>query len=399
MTGQQQESEASAPAAPTAAPTTAASPTAPPPTSTTVPTASTKAAPTADPSTPIAAPVAAQSPVESERELEPDVPGPIEPDADGVSIDGYSTTDDSQASLRPTILDYRRENGRTYHRLSDGKYILPNDDLEQERLDIVNHVWMVTLDNRFCMCPKNEGAKRVLDLGTGTGIWALDYADAFPDAEVIGVDLSPIQPGYVPPNCVFEIDDVEKEWTWTKPFDFILARNMIGCFSDWEAAIEQAYNHLEPGGWMEIQDSEWPAVCDDGSMTEDMAIYKYTTMGAEACEEIGRTISKTHTFDRLMREAGFEDVVKIPLKFPISPWPKDRRLKEIGLWTQASLLPGLEGLALANFTRTLGWTREETLVLCAQTRRDIQDPKIHAYWNGYVIYGRKPLKADKKEDA
>ena len=26
-------------------------------------------------------------------------------------------------------MDYRRENGRTYHKLSDGKYVLPNDEV------------------------------------------------------------------------------------------------------------------------------------------------------------------------------------------------------------------------------------------------------------------------------
>lgn len=30
---------------------------------------------------------------------------------------------------------------------------------------------------------------RVLDLGTGTGIWAIDYAEGNPQAEVIGLDL------------------------------------------------------------------------------------------------------------------------------------------------------------------------------------------------------------------
>ncbi|KAF9874720.1 methyltransferase domain-containing protein [Colletotrichum karsti] len=318
---------------------------------------------------------------------------PIEADDDGVSIDGYSTTDDLQISLRSTILRYRRENGRTYH--EDDKYILPNDESEQERLDIVNHVWMVTLDGKFCLCPKDNGARRVLDLGTGTGIWSIDYAEAFPDACVTGVDLSPIQPRYLPPNCYFELDDLEKEWTWDTPFDFILARNMGGSFSDWEASIKQAYEHLEPGGWFEIQDSEWPAVCDDGSMAKNSAIAEYTNLMAHCCAEIGRPITFTHTFDDLLRKAGFINVVKVPLKFPISPWPKDKALEEIGLWTQTSLIQGLEGMALASFTRTLGWSREQTLVLCAKARADIKNLKIHAYWNGYVIYGQKPLDAEK----
>jgi len=48
------------------------------------------------------------------------------------------------------------------------------------------------------------------------------------------VDLSPIQPPYVPPNCKFEVDDVNKAWTY-KPdaFDFIHVRAMTGCVPDW----------------------------------------------------------------------------------------------------------------------------------------------------------------------
>lgn len=34
---------------------------------------------------------------------------------------------------------------------------------------------------------------RVLDLGTGTGIWAIDFGDMYPSAEVLGIDISPIQ--------------------------------------------------------------------------------------------------------------------------------------------------------------------------------------------------------------
>jgi methylase of polypeptide subunit release factors len=45
-----------------------------------------------------------------------------------------------------------------------------------------------------------KNPQRILDVGTGTGIWAIDAADKYPSAEVIGTDISPIQPGWVPPN-------------------------------------------------------------------------------------------------------------------------------------------------------------------------------------------------------
>jgi len=63
-----------------------------------------------------------------------------------------------------------------------------------------------------------------------------DFADLHPSAEVIGVDLSPIQPSYVPPNCKFEIDNINKDWTYPKEtFDFIHIRAMTGCVPDWVA--------------------------------------------------------------------------------------------------------------------------------------------------------------------
>ncbi|KAH6982476.1 hypothetical protein EDB80DRAFT_692033 [Ilyonectria destructans] len=42
--------------------------------------------------------------------------------------------------------------------------------------DLQHHLMTLTIGDRYCLCPKNDGAGRVLDLGTGTGIWAIESA-------------------------------------------------------------------------------------------------------------------------------------------------------------------------------------------------------------------------------
>jgi cyclopropane fatty-acyl-phospholipid synthase-like methyltransferase len=53
------------------------------------------------------------------------------------------------------------------------------------------------LGGKLYVAPLDETkTQRILDIGTGTGIWAIEMADQFPQAEVIGTDLSPIQPSW-----------------------------------------------------------------------------------------------------------------------------------------------------------------------------------------------------------
>lgn len=45
----------------------------------------------------------------------------------------------------------------------------------------------------------------------------------------------------LPPNVTFEIDDVESEWQFSRPFDFIHARYMAGAIADWPKLMHQCY--------------------------------------------------------------------------------------------------------------------------------------------------------------
>ena len=53
-----------------------------------------------------------------------------------------------------------------------------------------------------------------------------------------------MQPHFVPANCRFETDDLEKEWLWTKPFDFIYGRMLASSLSDPEAFVKNAFKYI-----------------------------------------------------------------------------------------------------------------------------------------------------------
>jgi trans-aconitate methyltransferase len=146
---------------------------------------------------------------------------------------------------------------------------MPNDEAEQDRLDLHHHIFRLCLDGNLLAGPVPNDVKRVLDIGTGTGIWAIDFADEHPSATIIGTDLSPIQPSWLPPNCSFYVEDVESEWLYTpeEAFDLIHSRGMVGSISSWTSYYEKILQNLRPGGRCEVQEYEcWIHAADDPRM-------------------------------------------------------------------------------------------------------------------------------------
>ena len=154
----------------------------------------------------------------------------------------HNVVDSSTASLSSSVTAFRTEYGRRYHAFDEDAYWLPNDEEEMARLDLQHIVWSLCLNGRLCIAPLPTEMERVLDLGTGTGKWAIEFADKHPTVQVLGTDLSPIQPTSVPPNCSFIIDDIEDEWIFRKPFDYIHSRVLsLGVFSSLrKAGTEQS---------------------------------------------------------------------------------------------------------------------------------------------------------------
>lgn len=295
------------------------------------------------------------------------------------------------SSISSSILAYRRENGRTYHAYKDGSYFLPNDETENDRLDFQHAIFLRSLGGKLFLAPIPDGVQEVLDVGTGTGIWAMDFADEYPSARVTGTDLSPIQPGFVPPNLSFYVEDMEATWSDTRKYDFIHGRMLIGSLQDFPRFMKQAFDNLKPGGYLEMQDMVLPLACDDDSMPPTSALYQWCHHFSDAMEKLNRPVrGMVEGYKKMMEDAGFVDVVDVVHKWPTNTWPKDPEKKEIGMWNMENFLQGLQAATLAPFTRALGWTAEEAEVFLVDVRKDIKSRKVHCYFPMHFVYGRKP---------
>ena len=270
-------------------------------------------------------------------------------------------------------------------------YIMPNDEQEIQRLDLTHVLVTKTIGNVLYKAPIDETQPlRILDVGTGTGIWAIEMGDELPNAEILGNDLSPIQPVWLPPNVKFEVDDIESPWLHERPFDYIFCRYMTACILDWPKLVRNMYNTLKPGGWVELQDFNLQYYSEDGSLTENHKTLIWINTFLDAARKMGREPSPGPTLEGHLLDAGFEHVHHTRYKIPIGPWAKDAHLKDIGLCNLAQILDGLEGFSLRLFCDILKWSEEEVLVLLAGVRKELKSGTVHAMFDYHVAYGQKP---------
>ncbi|KAL7270977.1 hypothetical protein RUND412_006297 [Rhizina undulata] len=344
-------------------------------------------------------------------------------DIDGTNVlydEDYDCADMSSlasgcVSITSSVMDYPFENGRRYHRYSQGHYLLPNDEVrvitcehrgiywdhsvnnnyfqqtEQDRLDMHHHIFLKMLDGKLTLAPIGDDPKRILDVGTGTGIWALDAADEYPNAKVIGTDLSPIQPNVVLPNCRFEVDDAELDWTYPEDhFNFIHSRNIAQSIRDWPRYVQQMYKHLKPGGYIEIIEHGLHVVSPDGTFPPSCALYQWFEKLRAALAKLGMP-DMGHIVKEYLLEAGFIDIQETIIQMPWGHWPRERKWKEVGYWALLNTETSFEAYGLALFTRVLGMTAEEAVDLCHRAHLEVKNGVVRVYNPNYFVVARKPL--------
>ncbi|KAM3071775.1 hypothetical protein ACMFMG_009636 [Clarireedia jacksonii] len=259
-------------------------------------------------------------------------------DADSALDDSFY--DSETTSLAEEVMKYREENGRTYHSFGSTEHWGPNDEDAREQQDLSHHFFTLVLEDQFFTAPINNPQK-ILDVGTGTGIWVMDVADRYPGAEVKGIDISPIQPYWTAPNARFEIDDFNVSWDITSKYDLIHSRELLGSVVSWPTFFSEAFKALKPGGWMDCAEPDLNFRSEIMEFRDDDPHKVWVKLFREVSDKSGMTFEPARELKRWMEEAGFVDVRERVVDVPVGQWPKDEKRRILGMWNQFRLDKGM----------------------------------------------------------
>ncbi|KAK7986931.1 hypothetical protein PG996_006459 [Apiospora saccharicola] len=315
----------------------------------------------------------------------------IEPADDNHSVDSNefepeewdAGSSNASTSISSSVYNHTFENGRRYHSYRHGRYPIPNDDLEQSREDMKHAMMLEMTDGKLFYAPVGDYPQKIIDIGTGT------VGDQFASAEVMGIDLSPIQPVWLPPNVKFLIDDCEDEWLNGDNWDLIHFRTMSAVLKNVPKMCEQAFANLRPGGWVEWQELHAWMQCDDGTMPPNDPAFDFYKLFQQAFRRIGCDTSLAANLDGPLKDAGFVNVQCVVKKIPVGQWARDKKLRLAGWYLRTAIqevLPALCGKPLA----VLGLNEVERELWRAAAVRAISDDSVHRYWNMYFWYAQKP---------
>ena len=250
------------------------------------------------------------------------------------------------------------ENGRQYPNYGRLPYGLPVDEHEQNRLNR-QHKMYLQLTGKHHLAPIDTCPQRILDLCTGTGIWAIEMADAYPCAQVIGTDVIPIQPEMLPPNCSMEIDDIETPWCRKdNDFDLIHLRDPLFVVRDWPELVSRAHKHLRPGGWFELAGTYLRPVHADGSALKDSPFLNTCQVILDASRCFGTPTDYPLHFATHLRQAGFINVVQQVFNIPCAPVPEteDEHTRNVALLETENLGACASSLGQRVLRQAFDWT-------------------------------------------
>jgi ubiquinone/menaquinone biosynthesis C-methylase UbiE len=265
-------------------------------------------------------------------------------------------------------------------------YLMPYDVEELNRLDFQHYMLRAVLHGNYAAPIVNP--KNVLDVGTGTGRWAREVAAAFPDANVIGIDINlpPVDDAALgkidtlrPPNYTFAPGNILEGLNFPDgSFDFVHQRALFAAIPHdrWPQVAGELVRLTRPGGWVESLEvtefvDAWPA-------STQLNDWMNTVMARR-----GVDVADGGRVAEYLRGAGLTKVNQRTLSMPCGDAGGHNGKMLATNWF--SLLDGVGGLVIA-----LGLTTKERFAdAVAASRVELASPQGTASLPVYIAYGQR----------
>lgn len=279
-----------------------------------------------------------------------------------------------------TIIDGRRYYG-------NAPYALPKDLQDNGRLNFQHYLLRCVMRGNYLATLEEASTRTILDVGCGTGRWCIEMAQAFPSAQVIGVDLELGGPEGMktPVNYQFQQGNVLTGLPFADAtFDYVHQRLLIMGIPlhQWVSELQELLRVTRPGGVLELVESGttfFPA----GELTQ-----RWCDWGGQICASRGLDPGAAPRVLTFARQAGLQQLHSTTFDVPVGNWGGtlhgwEGRLGQMVLLNLRALFQ--DGVPLLKTELRLDAERVQALL----PRLEEEWARLHTRLRYFVVLGRK----------
>ncbi len=264
-------------------------------------------------------------------------------------------------------------------------YALPRDMEEINRLDFQHYMLRYALRGLYAAPLRNPAS--ILDVGTGTGRWAMDMAQVFPHANVVGVDVNPppadeyagLGLDVRPPNYSFAPGNVLEGLPFPDgTFDFVHMRLLFTALpaDRWPFVIGELARVARLGDWVESVETTG---LFDGGPNVDLMMSWISQLSARR----GVDLMNGSRVAEFMRTAGLRNVKASVANLSTGAWGD--RLGNMVATDFVAVCKGFAGVIVG-----AGLTSQEQFDEALEgVRIDLASRGVRCYTPFYIVIGQR----------
>ena len=139
-----------------------------------------------------------------------------------------------------------------------------------------------------------------------------------------------------------------------------------------------------------MQELKFDLRSDDGTLKEDNQVAEFLRVVSKGLDTFNIDMySMRHNPERL-KDASFANISERSFKAPVGSWPRDPKMRTIGLYNSSIFADGFYGIAVRPRTQGLGWSVADVELFLVGVRRSLFDRSQHAYITFHVVTVQKP---------